>query len=111
NDEQFLSDPTGNRRFWPVAVNKDRFDLAMLAKWRDQLWAEAVHCYRTSEAWHLAPEQEDQLGAAQAEFEERHPWEPLIAEWLAGWSSDVTTATVLEKAVKKHSGLWTRGDE
>lgn len=40
NGEKYLSDPTGNRRFWPVHVGQ--FDLETLTADRDQLWAEAA---------------------------------------------------------------------
>jgi hypothetical protein len=41
NDEQYLRDQTGNRRFWPVTVR--RIDLGRLAEDREKLWAEAAH--------------------------------------------------------------------
>jgi len=40
NDHEYLSDPTGNRRFWPLKVG--RFDLDQAKADCDQLWAEAA---------------------------------------------------------------------
>jgi predicted P-loop ATPase len=40
NSEKYLRDLTGNRRIWPVRV--ERFDLEGLKRDRDQLWAEAA---------------------------------------------------------------------
>jgi Virulence-associated protein E len=40
NNEQYLRDLTGNRRYWPVRVA--RFDVEGLERDRDQLWAEAA---------------------------------------------------------------------
>lgn len=41
NDEVYLVDPTGARRYWPVAI--DEFDVDALVEIRDQIWAEAVY--------------------------------------------------------------------
>jgi hypothetical protein len=46
NDSKYLKDQTGNRRFWPIDVNTDRIDIAALDAEMDQVWAEAVACYR-----------------------------------------------------------------
>jgi len=55
NDQQYLRDPTGNRRFWPVRLSTplSDADLAALEGARDQLWAEALAAYRAGEPWHL----------------------------------------------------------
>jgi excisionase family DNA binding protein len=43
----YLTDPTGARRFWPVACNS--VDLPALIRDRDQLWAEALVRYRAGQ--------------------------------------------------------------
>ncbi len=51
NDILCLADSTGNRRFWPIeckATEDDAFErLQKLEANRDQLWAEAMHFYKT----------------------------------------------------------------
>ncbi|WP_238322021.1 virulence-associated E family protein [Komagataeibacter europaeus] len=46
NEEEYLTDPTGNRRYWPVTCA--HADVAWVEKWRAQLWAEADHVEATS---------------------------------------------------------------
>lgn len=41
NEDHYLSDPTGNRRFWPIRVGGP-VDIAWLREHRDQLFAEAL---------------------------------------------------------------------
>lgn len=78
---EYLSDATGNRRFWPVACSIIRMD-ALRAD-RDQLFAEAVARYKKGEAYHI--EDKHVLKEAQAEQEKRQttePWSDMIAEYL-----------------------------
>lgn len=56
----YLNDPTGARRFWPVPVGVT--DRSALERDRDQLWAEAVAAYRDREPWH--PARDGELEAA-----------------------------------------------
>lgn len=46
NDEQYLLDTTGNRRWWPLPVNVDKIDTDDLAQNIDQIWGEVLHLYR-----------------------------------------------------------------
>jgi hypothetical protein len=114
NDDAFLDDPTGNRRFWPIEVGpRIRLDLA--EAWRDQLWAEAVALYNAGEQWWLDDAGETELKAAHAQFEVRDTWEPRIVLWLGAvergeQSGPVTINDALEVAIQKPPGQWGKGD-
>jgi predicted P-loop ATPase len=71
----YLTDSTGNRRYWPVTVTK--IDLEGIAIRRDQLWAEAVIA-TAGERWWLEPDEERDASTEQSEREEEDAWvEPL----------------------------------
>lgn len=86
NSKECLVDPTGGRRWWPVdidVINRKKNVFDDIDGERDQLWAEAVNRWRTGEALHLAPELEAQAKVIQEDHRQRHPWEGLIADFLA----------------------------
>ena len=51
NDFEFLQDPTGNRRFWPIEVTAVIRDTTINYQ---QLWAEVKSIYDRGESWHLS---------------------------------------------------------
>ena len=83
----FLSDKTGSRRFWPCAVS-DYVDVERIARERDQMWAEAVHAYRSGVQWYLTNEQQAELDKQSERFQETDSWAEAVSAWLDGGSID-----------------------
>jgi len=76
NSDEYLKDPTGNRRFWPIHVGK--CDTVKLAQDRDQLFAEAMCEYLLGETTYL---DEKEIVGAKVEQEKRQEsdsWEDLL---------------------------------
>jgi predicted P-loop ATPase len=78
NEQSYLKDTTGGRRFWPMFCRKIKND--DLARDREQLFAEAVLHYKQKDEWWLMPQQEtlDQQDRRQHIDE----WEHVIAAFL-----------------------------
>ncbi len=99
NDAEYLGDPTGARRFWPVRVG--RVDERALRRDRDQLWAEAVVRYEAGERWWLDADLDAELvAAAQVEQEGRYisdAFEPIVLAYVQG-RSEVTTDEIFRNA-------------
>jgi putative DNA primase/helicase len=94
NQESYLRDETGGRRFWPVRVGT--INVKALAAARDQLWAEAAMRHAAGEPWWL----DDcfLVAAAAVEQRERYDediWHERIRLFLVG-REEVTIAEVLD---------------
>lgn len=81
NQEDYLHDETGNRRFWCVTIKEA--DVEWIRANRDQLFAEAVELYHLGEPLWL----ENKMIEAQAVKEQaarlhEDEWKPLIKNWL-----------------------------
>ena len=81
DDVGYLTDTTGNRRFWPVYCNS--FDLEGLKRDREQLLAEALVAYKAGESlmlpYTLIKQSEDEAMKRLAE----DPWQNIIEDWSA----------------------------
>ena len=97
NKDTFLTDATGNRRFWIVTVNN--IDLEGIKRDRDLIWAEAVTRYKnrssTKETWYLDREYEDLNKIYQENYVVSDPWVDTCRSMLT--DSGVTLADVLEE--------------
>jgi hypothetical protein len=101
NEDTYLRDMTGNRRFWPVRTGI--IELQRLTVDRDQIWAEAAYREAQSgslilpeEFWRAATEvQEDRL--------EQDPWVDLLGNETRVWGEvvgdkvRVSTASMLNR--------------
>jgi len=91
NEDQYLRDRTGNRRFWPVKCGE--IDIAALREDREQLFAEAVACFKNGEPWHFAdPELLRAAEAEQLARVEHDPWTAEIAAYMTDKSTTTTSA-------------------
>jgi len=77
NQDTYLRDETGNRRFWPVAVGK--IDLNALKRDRDLLWAEALYRYRAGEKWYLTAAESNLAANVQGDRVSEDIWQSTLA--------------------------------
>ncbi len=88
NAEAYLTDPTGNRRFWPVRVAQThQVDLAAITRDRDQLWAEAVAAYESGESWWPSRDQQAMFTMLTDERTQGDEWDTRIEVYLKGYDS------------------------
>ena len=87
NDNNFLKDTTGNRRFWIVEVKGN----GHVYNWKPQLiaevpqlWAEALYYYREQEQTYLTGEHEKQMEAIRERFTDtaNDPLREYLQKWL-----------------------------
>ena len=85
NDDEFLKDYTGNRRFWPIDVG---IHTPTKNVWEDlpgevdQIWAEAVIAYRLGEKLYLPKDVETLAKEQQEAHRESASKEGIIREFL-----------------------------
>lgn len=81
NRKDILTDPSGSRRYWLVAVEScDIFHHVDM----QQLWAEAKTWWKAGEQWHLSTEEEQLRKGMATFFEYVSPVEDLVASYLHG---------------------------
>jgi len=99
NDDRYLRDATGGRRFLPIRC-VGTLDPRGVAANRDQILAESVARYRTGEQWWVTDPVELALceDVQEGRFQQ-DPWEPAIEAYLEEESKDRITAGEIFKEV------------
>lgn len=122
NEDEFLTDPTGDRRYWIVKVTK-KVDFDQVVQHRDILWATALKLYKEGYSVMLTDEQEAAREQHTQQFrQDAHPWLTPITEYLKGNycashsvkfnpCKTITTDLLLSDAIGKPVERRTRKDE
>jgi putative DNA primase/helicase len=111
NQDEYLKDATGNRRYWPVACTK--VDLDQLREIRDQLWAEAMFCYQSGDIWWVNREEAQLFAEAQEERFVVDEWEGPILDWLETTQigETATGSEILAGPLKLDFGHWGKPEQ
>jgi predicted P-loop ATPase len=109
NDEIYLKDITGNRRFWPVKLTK--IDVSALARDRDQLWAEAAAREAKGESIRLDPSLWSQAAEEQEERAIADPWLETLRDAIGELNGKILAADAWlivgmppERRTQEHNG-------
>ena len=97
NRISFLNDETGNRRWWPVRVTKA--DPEKVAAVREQLWAEAVHLWRSGAQWYLDADGSNLQADSAERFSLEEPWSAAVLGFMDGRRT-ATTGDILDRALQ-----------
>lgn len=98
NGIEFLSDPTGSRRFWILDIGSKRINNPLLEKERDNLWAAAVQAFNAGERWHLNAQEETQIQDGNKRYEIADDWQSIVEEYLEHRNA-VTGLEILTEAL------------
>jgi len=86
NEDRFLKDSTGSRRFWIVECggepNTPVYDEEELASNRDQIWSQALQYYKEERQWWLTKEEESMSVDHKEKYQVSDPHEEILLEWI-----------------------------
>ncbi|MCX8039538.1 MAG: bifunctional DNA primase/polymerase, partial [Planctomycetota bacterium] len=94
NSPEFLNDPTGNRRYWPIvtkATMRDPIDIPRIEALHEQLWTAIAlaDLLRMTSYCDQATDQGAKFAAGAAEVEQECTGGSFLEEKLAQWWEDV----------------------
>lgn len=108
NEEEYLKDSTGNRRWWPIDSPLEygkTIDFEGLTNNIDRIWAEAVFLAQMGESTLMSKEALQEATSKQESKMEADEWEGIINAWLETEGAknryDQTTDDYFESAEKE----------
>ncbi len=107
NEWEWNKDPTGGRRFWPVAVRS--INLEGLRAVRDQLFAEALALFDAGERfWPTKEEQRRLFDPEQLAREQAEGLIDALHDWVYGQVAEFSLATAVMEGLKLDASKLTR---
>ena len=110
NNDDYLKDETGGRRFWPVKCGE--LDLDGLARDRDMLFAEAMVLFNKGVPWW--PERDFEVATIKPHQTARYQgdaWERTVKEYVGDGRADVTVAECAVMALGIELGRLSASDQ
>jgi len=109
NRQEFLHDPTGERRYWVIPVLQS-IPIKTVEAERDRIWAAAVAAYKAGEQWWLTPQEDELLAEANQGWQSSDTWEEDILKYLE-LRSTCTVGDILEKPLGLDIGQHGKGEQ
>ena len=101
NEDEFLRDKTGNRRFWIIELPQDpdigeQLDIDKLTRDRDRILKAAILAYRSGKLPMLTLEQEVESKRQNLNYESEHPFQSAVEQQVRKWkNSKFSTKSIL----------------
>lgn len=91
NSTTFLTDSSGNRRFWPIRVKHCNHEHGINVQ---QVWAQAQACIRSGHRWHLTTEENKLITARNEEFRSHSRVSDSLSQAIPEGAPEVEHLTV-----------------
>ena len=109
NEWEWNKDPTGGRRFWPVACKADEINIGGLAEVREQLFAEAYALVLAGERyWPTAEEQKRLFDPEQLKVEQPDALVDALHDWVYARTGLFSLADAAMDGLKMDASKLTR---
>lgn len=107
NETNWMTDPTGGRRFWPVSVC-GLVDIQGLREVKEQLWAEAVYRHKQGEPSYIRPDDKvyDLFLKEQSDRFVGDAWDQIVAEGVHTMIGTVTTDRIMSEVLGIPKDRW-----
>lgn len=110
NQQEFLTDETGNRRYWVIKVLVKTIDIEWLKQNRDGIWSAAVAAYERGDQWWLNADESKELRRQNKQYQLEHPWQGLIEKYLE-FSQETSIGEILFEVLRMDYPKSTRADQ